>query len=156
MFECPNPFWRHETNLETRLAYSNGTMTWPLETPSYLGLNTYRVEIDNDGDAESPLEIYLDGGADQPKITNQPTGEYILVERFISADNRLYINTAPGAQEVSVIAPDGAKTDAYSYLSDDSELFRLAVGRNVLTYITADLSHNARLFFYYNKFYAGV
>jgi hypothetical protein len=156
MFECPNPFFRLEENLITRLAYSNGTMTWPLITPSFLGLNTYQVTIDNDGDAPSPVEIYLDGGAIEPKITNKATGEFIKVEQFVSADERLYINTTPGRQEVSIIASDGTKTNAYSYLSDDSDLFRLSIGLNTITYITTDLSHNARLFFYYNKYFAGV
>ena len=159
VFECPDPYWLSYDQYSTRLAYLEGTLTWPLITPGNLGMNQYQATIVNDGDAPAPIEMYIDGGAINPTVTNETTGEFITVSHYIDAFSRLYINSDPEELEVSLITTDletnaEIRTNAYGYISGGP--FKLAVGENKLTFKSDDDSLTVRIYIFYNKLYAGV
>lgn len=160
-FSCPTVFWRTAEPMQANLAYIDGGLEFPLETPSYFGYNSYYAEVDNDGDAEAHMEIYMDGGAVNPVITNLTTGEFIRLDKFLHSYEKLYICTDPENIEVSLISVDPAtnepvRENAFGYLSDDSTLFRFQPGVNRLMFESEDnnLTVRIRFMFYFN--YLGV
>lgn len=53
-----------------------------------------RVNIVNDGHVETPIEVEFHGPAENPRVTNLTTGEYVQVNRTLTSDDVLFINTA--------------------------------------------------------------
>ncbi len=160
-FECPSPFWLSDEATEIALAYVEGGLEFPLKTPGFFGSLGYRAVIDNDGDADIPLEITLGGGSVNPTITNKTTGEYICVERELLKDDKLYINTDPEKLEVSLIRVDPetnqeVKTNAYGHLSVGSSLLRIPAGVNDLIFHTDDENKRVKIRIRYYKRYVGV
>ena len=163
-FECPSPYFRDREKTEVIFGYHDSQYMYALKLATRMGLWAYMHEIDNDGDEFSPVEIWLEGGAENPVFTNHATGEFIKVEKYIDPDKyeRLYINTDPNNIEVSIVTTDAAtgeeiREDAYNYLSTDSTLWKLNPGKNVVT-LTSDDEDNNRitLKLYFQKGYLGV
>lgn len=160
-FECPSPFWLSAEETEIKLAYVDGGFEFPVSTPSYFGTLGYRAEIMNDSDAELPLEISIGGGARNPEITNEVTGEKISVERQIKEGDSLFISTDPETLEVSLLALNPAtneaeKENAYGYLTTDSTLLTLKPGRNELIFRSLDDNKKIQIRIRFRKRYVGV
>ena len=163
-FECPSPYFRDRDKTEVIFGYYDSQYMYALKLATRMGLWAYMHEIDNDGDEYSPVEIWLEGGAENPVFTNHATGEFIKVEKYIDPDNyeKLYINTDPNNKEVSIVTRDAEtgeeiRENAFPYLSNDSTLWRLSPGANVVT-LTSDDEDNKKvtLTLYYQKGYLGV
>jgi hypothetical protein len=160
-FECPSPFWLSAAPYQAGLVYISGGIEFPLITPSEGGNLGYLVNIDNDGDADTPLEIYIDGGSVNPIIKNETTGEFLQISQQMQTTDKLYINTDPDHLAVSLITTDAATgtettTKAYGYLTDDSALFKLVPGMNVLTFHSDDDNKEIQIRIIYYKRYVGV
>jgi len=159
-FECPQPFFTTERAEELALAYVRGGLKFPLRTPGFFGTLGYRVTADNDGDIETPLEIFIGGGAINPKVINETTGRFVQVKKHIQTHEQLYINTDPEHIEVSLMTVDEhsqhVKINAYSYLSDDSDLLRLPQGVNMLRFNTDDNNTHIRIRLLFRKRFVGV
>lgn len=157
IFECPNPFFRSSTEFSTRLAYSSGTLKWPLTLPGQFGINRYQQTIVNDGQAQAPLVIEIGAGAVNPMVTNSSTGEFVKVSRYIPENSKLVINSDPERLEVSLAnTVSGEKSNAYGYLSDGSSPFMLAIGENILKFESDDNSASIKINLRYVKLYKGV
>lgn len=52
------------------------------------------MNIVNDGHVETPIEVEFHGPAENPRVTNLTTGEYVQVNRTLTSDDVLFINTA--------------------------------------------------------------
>lgn len=62
-----------------------------------------RKNIINEGHVETPVEIEFHGPAVNPQILNLITGEFIRIERELTSDDILYINTAFGEKKVEIM-----------------------------------------------------
>lgn len=161
VFECPNPFWQSAVPTQVRLAYVDGGLKFPVTTPNFFGTFGYRAIIDNDSDANTPLEFYIDGGSLNPIIKNETTGEFIKLSRHLNYWDKLYINTDPELMTVSLVTIDPEtnepiKSNAYGYLTDDSVLFKLVPGRNIITFKSEDENRKVRIRILFHKLYSGV
>ena len=161
VFECPSPFWLSYLPSVSRLAYMYGGLSFPVRTPNRLGLMGYLAIIDNDSDAETPVELMMDGGSLNPAITNLTTGEFIKLARNVNPGDKLYINTDPEFLEVSIITTDSTtneqvKYNAYGYITYDSTLFKLAKGENRLSFKSDDENKAVKLAISFYKRYVGV
>lgn len=160
-FECPSSFWFSAEPIQVGLAYVEGGLEFPLITPGFFGTLGYRVNINNDGDTNTPLEFYIDGGSLNPIITNKTTGEFIKLSKQLQYYDSLYINTDPENMTVSLITIDPetneeVKTNAYGYLTDDSTLFMLIPGPNELIFHSDDENKKVRIRIVFSKRYVGV
>jgi hypothetical protein len=161
-FRCPGGFLESADPFQFFLAYIEGGLEFPLETPTEFGLFGYRVDILNDGDAPAPLEMHMDGGSLNPVIRNLTTGEVIRLKKQIHHYERLYINTDPENKTVQLITIDPETNqpvgvNAYGYLSEDSTLFGLVPGMNAVTFNSDDEENKAvRIRGVYRKRYVGV
>ena len=114
-----------------------------------------RKNIINEGHVETPVEIEFHGPAVNPQILNLITGEFIRIERELTSDDILYINTAFGEKKVEIIR-DGVREDAFDYLDLESKFFSLQVGDNVIEYQSENgLNPQSVQIYYYNR-YIGV
>lgn len=160
-FECPSPFWTAAEKSVALLAYMWGGMSFPIKTPNRFGVLGYQAIIDNDSDADTPIELTMDGGSLNPEIINQTTGEFIKLAHQVNPGDKLYINTDPEYLEVSLITTDPesnqkVKQNAYGYITHDSSLFKLVPGVNRLTFESDDENTAVRLVIGFYKRYVGV
>ena len=160
-FECPSPFWQNTVQDAVLLAYVEGGLEFPLVTPGEFGTLGYQALIDNDSDALTPLEFYIDGGSTNPVITNTTTGEFIKLSKNLLPSDKLYINTDPEHVEVSLITIDPytnkeKRENAYGYLTFDSVPFQLVPGRNELIFRSDDENKQVRIRIYFHKRFVGV
>lgn len=158
-FECPTPFWQDYESSTVSLAYVQGGLQFPIRTPGFFGTLGYRAVVNNTGDVNAPMEIYIDGGSVNPTIKNVSTGEFIKVEQQMTEYDRLYINTDPENLKVEIIRTDGineTKENAYGYLSFDSSLFSLQPGNNEIIFTSDDENKRVKVRMYFRLLYSGV
>jgi len=160
-FECPLPFWLDSEQSQVMLAYVGGGLQFPLVTPAEFGMLGYRALADNSSDGPVPIEMYVTGGSENPKITNVTTGEFIHIERRVEEWEQIYINTDPEHMEVTLMSKhpvtgEDTRELAYGYLSNTSNLFSLVPGVNELTFDSDDENKTIRIRIYYHKRFAGV
>lgn len=114
-----------------------------------------KKNIYNDGHVETPVKIYFKGPAVNPSIVSQATGEFIKVNRELTSDDTLIINTEFGNKTVE-IERHGIRTNAFNYIDLDSTFFNLQVGDNLIEYTTEnDLTPQSVEIRYKNR-YVGV
>ena len=114
-----------------------------------------KKNIYNSGHMETPVEIYFRGPASTPQITNHATGESIKVNRALTSDETLYINTGFRQKAVEVITASG-REDAWDYLDKNtSDVFWLQPGDNMIEYSAGTLQSKG-VEVYYRERYLGV
>lgn len=114
-----------------------------------------KKNIYNDGHVDTPIEIFFKGPAVNPSILNQTTGDFIKVNRALTSDDTLIINTEFGNKTVE-IERNGIRTNAFNYIDLDSTFFCLRVGDNLIEYTTEnDLTPQSVEIRYKNR-YVGI
>lgn len=112
----------------------------------------------NNGHTETPVEIYFRGPAENPKIENQRTGQYIQVNRPLTSDETLYISTMYGSLQVEVLTETITGTvreNAWELLEPESGFFRLQPGDNMVRYQSGSIKSRG-VEIYYRERYLGV
>lgn len=133
------PFWQDQKEEVNNIENWEGGFEFPFElTP--LGIEFARkgpdkIELINNGDIESPLEILFNGPALNPmiKLNND---KFVKVNKKIEDNEVLYISTAYGKKKVEIIKSDGTRENAYNYIDIKSTLFNLETDTNILEYKT--------------------
>jgi len=160
-FECPQPFWESAEPSRVDLAYVDGGLEFPLGTPTLFGMLKYRDIIQNDSDAPVPVAITIEGGAINPIIENVTTGEVIRLSQQLPLYDKLYINTDPEKLNVLLLKLNPATneydaTNAFGFLTDDSTLWRLLPGVNIVTFKSDDENKMINIQIEFAKRFAGV
>lgn len=114
-----------------------------------------RKNIVNAGHLETPVKIIFKGPAVNPKVTNLTTGEFIQVNRTLTSDDVLYINTEFGHKTVE-IETNGIKKNAFNYINLDSTFFKLQVGDNLVEYGTENNLDPQSIQIIYKNKYLGI
>ncbi len=130
-----------------------GGWKWKFSLPFRLKqYGELKQNIYNNGHIETPVEIYFKGPATSPQITNHRTGETIRVNRDLTADETLYINTQFLGKKVEVIK-GAAREDAWNYLDKNiSDFFWLQPGDNMIEYSSGSLKSIGVDIFYRERF----
>lgn len=133
---CPDPHWRDiDETTETLDVWAGGLEFGALEFGTLEFATSGAVSaINNAGDVETPVEITITGPCTNPSVTNNTTGKTISITRSLLAGEKIEIDTAFGRKRVEHISALGVRTNAMHWLTDDSELWGLAVGDNELEY----------------------
>lgn len=134
---CPDPYWLDIEATTQPMANVLGGLKFPLSfsgrSLQYSSRGT-RVYVQNSGDVNSPVQITFKGEALNPIIHNRTTGEFIKVNRHLSATDKLLISTAFGKKKVEIEDVDGNRTNVMNWLDFRSTFFNLLVGQNELEY----------------------
>lgn len=154
------PFWLDEYQTTEVLAAVIPCLEFPLEIPEEgieLGSHSDGIlTIDNDGDVEAPLEFEFQGPVEDPRITNETTGEYIELIVPLLAGESMRIITAFGQKTAVIIDELGAETSAFQYLNLNSSFFQLQRGENTLNFTASAGSDKAEITIRYRKRYVGI
>lgn len=153
---CMDPMFEDILQSSEQISTWVGGWKWKFKLPFRMKQRGEpRKNIINEGHVETPVEIEFHGPAVNPQILNLITGEFIRIERELTSDDILYINTAFGEKKVEIIR-DGVREDAFDYLDLESKFFSLQVGDNVIEYQSENgLNPQSVQIYYYNR-YIGV
>lgn len=88
-------------------------------------------------------------------MTNLTTGEYVQVNRTLTSDDVLFINTA-FRNKIVEIERNGIREDAFDYIDLGSTFFSLQLGDNLLQYSTQNDLNPQSVIIRYKKRYLGV
>ena len=134
-FVADNPMWRDANATEYVFGTVKPLWRFPFtfaNGPLKMGEWQKSFTYDNTSGIETPFKIVINGVGDYCKITND-NGEFIKVNKSISAGQTLTIDTATGI--VTLAEENGAISYANQYVSLDSTLdMKLHEGVNKLTY----------------------
>lgn len=154
-FLCVDPYWLDEHDTTAVVKSSTGGLKFPMSLPTEFAKISYHCEIDNDGDVETPLIITFVGEAENPKILNKTTGEFIKVNMTISQNEKLVINTSRGQETVNLVTPYETR-DVFDNIDLNSTFFKLQVGKNLLEYSSDMEIAQDSVSIEYSKKYIGV
>jgi hypothetical protein len=148
---CPQPFYEDENySVEEMKAFLN-KFKFPLKLPTAMGGEGSKVNIINEGDVPSPVKITFTGASINPTIRNLTTGEFIRLEKELLKDDVLTINTEFGNKRIEINGQN-----AYSYISDDSTLWELQLGENLIAYETDSGAKNAFVTVEFKNRFVGI
>jgi len=159
-----DPYWRDREDTEVELIGMEDPFLWDdpeyfaEATPFYLGqIASASVRVFNGGDVPAPLTIEWVGAATNPKILLEDTGEYILLDKILEADEKLIITTAYGQKAVYVEdISTGERVKDFSIVNPASSFFKLPVGYSTIS-LSADAgAASAAVKLIYKNLYYGV
>ena len=157
---APNPLWLSPLITEEPMAAYTGLFSFPLEIPEEEGIEMgFQIEtrtVENDGDTATPVYIEFFGPAAEPEVSNNTTGEFIRVNRSISANEKLVIDTEFGNKKVEVEKDDGERENAFNWIDLESSFWQLQVGENELEYRAEEGQDDATVRIRWRKRYMGV
>jgi hypothetical protein len=156
------PYWRDLTYTQIGLVGLSGGFFW--ETPTYFDGAFYVGEVaaasqivTNSGDVPAPLEITWQGVSEDPKITLEDTGEFILLNKTLDSDTRLHIYTAYGNKIVYVeTISTGELVKNNSLIDPTSTFFSLPVGNSTISLSATSGAASAAVELKYKNLYSGV
>jgi len=166
-FECPDPLLRDPVENEETIETVVAVFEFPdgaggLEFDDVGGgieLDEYLVgepiNLLNEGDVDCPVLLTFYGPADDPKIENQTTGEYIEFTLALDTGDTLTIDTE--AKTVVYYDASGpTTTNGNQYLVLASSFWYLMVGDNDVQFTTGDSSTSARCSVAYKERYVSI
>lgn len=111
--------------------------------------------IINGGHLDTPVQVIFQGPAENPRIINQTTGERIIVNRTLTEDDFLRIDTDPDHISVQ-IERNGVAEDAYGYIDLDTDFFLLRPGENIIEYGTDNELDPQQVVIIHRERYLGI
>jgi hypothetical protein len=168
MLNCPNPFWREETEEKEDIASWVACLEFALEIDADEGIEFgYRepsviVDVYNDGDVSTGMRIEFraTGTLTNPQLLNVDTGEYIKIgseENTVTliAGDTVTVNTEYGKKGVT-LTRGGVSEDYFRNIDVESTFMQLEIGDNVFRY-DADTNADAlEVTIYHSNKYLGV
>lgn len=137
---CPSPFFEALEEMREELAAWEPRFEFPLQIISpgiELGARqpSQIITVDNIGDVSCGCEIIFKalGTVANPELRNVDTGEYVRVNKTLTAGEELHIYTHFAGKRVRNIIGQG-EVNAFHLLDTGSSFLQLAAGRNVLRY----------------------
>lgn len=156
-FTCFNPYWLDEKDTIRKIKYFDEGIRFPLSFKAKFAEAGYSKIVKNNGDVDVGCVLEYIGAAENPKIVNETTGEFIKVNKTLETGDKLIINTARGEETVDIIKNDGTKTNVFNWIDIESTFFKLKVGENRITYSADnDISNNVIVNVIYSNNYVGV
>lgn len=156
---CPNPFWLDTFIESEEMADWLGGLAFTLMLPTMFAGRSTRLNkvIQNKGDVETPLTFEFPGPCLNPKVINADTGEFIKVNRYLAANEKLIITTEFGNKRVTLQnLDDGTTQNAFNFIDINSSFFQLQPGDNQLSYDADQGKETAKVVIRWRNRYLGV
>lgn len=154
-FLCPSPYWESLSESTGQMAYLDQGFVFPFSFDISFAAMQNDIVIQNNGSANTPVEISIRGPAKNPAVINETTGERIGILHELTETETLKINTAKGRKSV-LISSDSGDQDAFHYIDLQSVFFSLAPGQNLLRYESDDETKRTQVMIRYRELYTGV
>lgn len=142
---CAYPFWRNVETQEIAFTQRIALFEFPFTTGTPFKLSDFEQSIfktvTNDGDSESGLIVTFKAITDvtNPKLMNLNNRSFLKLNYKLLAGEKVIINTNAGFKDVS-IDRSGITTNAFKYLTVDSNMGLTASGGDTLFQILADVN----------------
>lgn len=155
--ECMSPEFLSEVTIGSPIMTLIGGWKWKFTLPFRMKqYGPLKKNIIIKGDMETPVEIYFRGPAINPVVRNHRTGEFVRINRTLTSDETLYINTEYRKKTVEIIRGE-EREDAWSDLGLGSKFFWLYPGDNMIEYSMdskPELTRGVEI--YYRERYIGI
>lgn len=110
----------------------------------------------NDSDASLPILIRIRGPVENPKITNETTGEFIEVSTPILANEIMFISTTFSDKSVLIVDEEGRERNAFNYVNLDSTFWQIQLGYNIISFDAEEGNDTADVQVYFKRRWAGI
>ncbi|MCT1575703.1 phage tail family protein [Oceanobacillus kimchii] len=156
VWKCPDPYWRDPQEVSRALRSYRGKFILPTTFPFELGISGDSTTLYNGGDVDAPVTIDIQGPVTRPRVINKTTGKFVILNRSLSEDEVLHMNTNDQNKRVEIYR--GAKTieKAIGYLDHDSDFWKLEPGDNEIQYIADAGNANAIVAIAWHNHYLGM
>lgn len=158
-FFTPNPHWESLDERIVKIAWVGNEFEFPIaiEPTMQFGVIKSKETVIINAALNTSIIITITAPATNPiKIRNNTTGQVIELERDLTENEQLIINTKRSNKSVTLVHNDGTREDAFHYITPDSELFELVPGANELEYINWDENEPTRVVIAFHELYSGV
>ena len=161
---APSPYWQDVAETVKTLATWIGDLTLPASFPAAgmeFGHKAQSLIVDalNPGDAACGMRVELtaDASVVNPYLLNIYTKEILRVKRTLTAGETLIINTALGAEAVT-LEQGRTKTDVFNWIDvpNAADFMQLAPGDNYLRYGAESGMDNLEMSVFYTPQYMGA
>lgn len=155
---CPSPFWLDVYEESQEMSAWLGGLEFPLEFDPDMSFEEAgdTVTVTNAGDVETPVTIEFNGPAENPRVDNLTTGEYVRVNRTLLAGEKLIIKTAFGQKSVTLVDSGGNESNAMHYIDLNSTFWQLQPGENTISYTADSGAEEATVLVTWKNRYVGV
>lgn len=157
-----NPFWTDILESKEEIALWKGDFSFELELvesgieighrePSLI------VNVLNSGDVECGIRVEFKALATltNPSILNVNTGEYVKINKTMSAGEVISVSTYFGDKRIEATL-DGVTINAFNYIDFQSTFLQLNTGDNLFRYNADANIDNLEVSIYYQPQYLGV
>ncbi len=159
IFFCPESYWMSLEEKKVKIAWIGNAFEFPIaiEPNMQFGVIQSKETVYINNALNTPIVITISAPATNPiKISNNTTGQVIELERALTGNEKLIINTKRRYKSVTLVHNNGTIEDAFHYITPESELFELVPGANELEYINWDESEPTRVDIAFYELYSGV
>ena len=160
-FFCPSPYW-NDGNYRKDIALWIGDFGFDLELVDGGIEMCHRneslfAEVLNQGDVEAGVTVEFKALASltNPSLLNVSTGEYIKINKTMTAGEIITVNTNFGNKRVTSRI-NGTDTNIINYLDFGSTFMQLAIGSNIFRFNADSNIDNLEVSIYYSNNYLGV
>ena len=155
-FLCSLPLWRGQDRNYFRIAYTEGGFRLPFKIPFRLGKQGFFAVVNNPYGTAVPIELRIRGPADKPRLTNVTTGQAIQVNRTLSENELLEIDTYYQTVHVTDLSTN-TTTQADGYIDlVASDWIWLEPGDNELRYSSQNDPLRTVVDGFFSDWYIGV
>lgn len=136
-FRCESPFWYGLSSHEVSFRARENGVTLPMRFPFTLGSKVFSLTARNNGQAEAPVTVQIDGKGENPELWNDTTGAAIKLIAPLPSGDRLTVITDPAALSVTILHADGSEESGFGLLDPTASVagFTLKPGDNALRYV---------------------
>lgn len=138
--QCFDPLFKEMEETKIVMSAIVSTFHFPLEIPESGVIMSYRMPslkaiITNSGTIETGLSIVFEahGSVKNPKITNMSTGEFIQINKTMTAGEKIVICTEDSKESITSILNSTA-SNCFKYFDLASSWMQLKLGENVMIY----------------------
>ena len=162
LLSCPDPAWQDIKDTVQSLGLIEGGLMFPLMLNADEVQDTVFAQrgeetmIEIEGDLSSPVKLEFQGPAENPKVTNETTDEFIKINKALEDNEKLIINTKFGEKSVIFEDNESNRESAFNRIDLDSVFFQLKPGKNVISFDSDIDKEDARVVITYRNRYAGV
>lgn len=153
---CPNPYWKDPLVVSRALRAYQGGLTLPYTLPFELAVTGDSTILVNGGDAETPVKIDIQGPVTNPKITNNTTGKFILMNMSVAADEILHIDTTQRAIRAEIYRDGYAVRKVLGRRDSTSTFWQLEPGENEIQFIADAGGNDAAVAISWQNRYVGI
>lgn len=151
-----NPYWRDPQEVSRALQAYQGLFIFPFSFPVEFGVSGDTTILENTGDTETPVTIDIQGPVVRPRVINKTTGEYIVINRSLSANEVMHIDTNVQSKRVEIYREGWAIEKAMGYLDHTSDFWQLQPGRNEIQYIADSGGNDAIVAVAWHNQFTGI